>query len=96
VTAAYFLFHDCDLAGVHAALRDVRLFHPVAVYREVHPLPGDVPSTCVLPREDRTLRPAWMRRAARERLGVEAVEVDGGHCPHTSRPEVVAELISPV
>jgi hypothetical protein len=34
-----------------------------------------------------------MRRAARERLGVEAVDVPGGHCPHVSRPEDVAALV---
>jgi hypothetical protein len=55
----------------------------------------DLPSTFVLPREDRTLRAEWMRRAATERLGVTPVEVDGGHCPHTSRPEVVANVLSP-
>jgi pimeloyl-ACP methyl ester carboxylesterase len=34
-----------------------------------------------------------MRRAAKERLGVDAVEVPGGHCPHVSRPEQVAALL---
>jgi pimeloyl-ACP methyl ester carboxylesterase len=51
------------------------------------------PSTYVLPVEDRTLTPAWMRRVARERLGTEAVEVPGGHCPHVSRPEHLAALL---
>jgi pimeloyl-ACP methyl ester carboxylesterase len=95
VVASYFLFHDCDLAGVRAGLRTLRLFYPAATYREVHPLP-DLPSTCVLPRDDRTLRPSWMRRAARERLGVEAIEVDGGHCPQTSRPGTLAAVLGAV
>ena len=34
VVAAYFLFHDCDLAGVRAGLRTLRLFYPAATYRE--------------------------------------------------------------
>jgi pimeloyl-ACP methyl ester carboxylesterase len=34
-----------------------------------------------------------MRRTARERLGVEAVEIDAGHCPHVSRPDEVAAII---
>jgi pimeloyl-ACP methyl ester carboxylesterase len=93
VVAAYFLFHDCDLATTRQALTTLRLFHPVAVYQEVHALP-DLPSTYVLPREDRTLRADWMRRAARDRLGVTPVEVDGGHCPHTSRPRAVADVLS--
>jgi pimeloyl-ACP methyl ester carboxylesterase len=51
------------------------------------------PSTYVLPTEDRTLTPDWMRRAARQRLRTDAVEVPGGHCPHASRPEQVATLL---
>ncbi|WP_447004835.1 alpha/beta fold hydrolase [Saccharothrix isguenensis] len=90
--AAYFLFHDCDLADVRAGLQSLRLFYPASAYREVHELPR-LPSTYVLPRDDRTLRPSWMRRAARERLGVEAIEVDGGHCPQTSRPETLAAVL---
>jgi pimeloyl-ACP methyl ester carboxylesterase len=51
------------------------------------------PSTYVLPTGDRTLTPAWMRRAATERLRTDPVEVPGGHCPHVSRPEQVAALL---
>jgi pimeloyl-ACP methyl ester carboxylesterase len=96
VTAAYFLFHDCDLATVRWGLSTVRLFRPDAVYEEKHqagPLP---PSTYVLPAADRTLRPAGMRRLARRRLGVEPIEVDGGHCAHVSRPDQVAEIIDSI
>ena len=32
--------------------------------------------------------------AARERLGVEAIELPGGHCPHVSRPAHLAEVLS--
>jgi hypothetical protein len=34
-----------------------------------------------------------MRRASRTRLGIEPVEVPGGHCPYVSRPEQVAALL---
>ena len=51
------------------------------------------PSTYVLPTEDRTLTPDWMRRAAAERLGTEPVELSAGHCPHVSRPGQVAALL---
>ena len=51
------------------------------------------PSTVVVPGHDRTLRPEWMRAAARERLGTEPVEIPGGHCPHVSRPDAIAELL---
>jgi pimeloyl-ACP methyl ester carboxylesterase len=32
-------------------------------------------------------------QATRERLGVEPVEIDAGHCPHVSRPERVADIL---
>ena len=94
VVAAYFLFHDCDLPSLRWGLSTLRLFSPAEVYREVPaPRPSGVPSTFVLPRGDRTLRPDWMRAAARERLGVEPVEIDSGHCPHVSQPEVLAATL---
>jgi pimeloyl-ACP methyl ester carboxylesterase len=43
--------------------------------------------------EDRTISPPWSRRIARERLGVEPVELAGGHCPHVSRPGTLAEVL---
>lgn len=93
VVAAYFLFHDCDLATLRWAVSTLRLFHPAAVYGQAPPAEPVVPSTFVLPRGDRTLRSEWMRTAARERLGVEPVEVEGGHCPHVSQPEVIADIL---
>jgi pimeloyl-ACP methyl ester carboxylesterase len=36
---------------------------------------------------------AWQRRMARERLGVEPVEIPTGHCPNVSRPDRLAELL---
>jgi pimeloyl-ACP methyl ester carboxylesterase len=94
VLSTYFLFHDCDLPTLRFALSTVRLFYPAAVYNE-RPLMVDVPPPCtfILPRAGRSLRPEWMRRTARERLGVEAVEIDAGHCPHVSRPDEVAAII---
>jgi pimeloyl-ACP methyl ester carboxylesterase len=94
VVAAYFLFHDCDLATLQWALTTVRLFYPAGVYQERMPGSRDwPPSTFVMPRSGRSLRPEWMRKTARERLGVEPVEVDGGHCPHVSRPAQIADII---
>jgi pimeloyl-ACP methyl ester carboxylesterase len=53
-----------------------------------------VPSSYVLCTEDRACNPAWSRRAARERLGVEAVEIEGsGHSPFLDRPAALAELL---
>jgi ubiquinone/menaquinone biosynthesis C-methylase UbiE len=53
----------------------------------------DVPSSYIVCADDRTATPAWARRAARERLGVETVEIPGGHCPMLSRPTRLAALL---
>jgi hypothetical protein len=84
VVAAYFLFHDCDLETLPWAVSTLRLFFPVGAYQEAgQPAEPVAPSTYVLPRGDRTFWPQSMRAAARERLGVDPVEIDGGgHCPH--------------
>jgi Alpha/beta hydrolase family len=91
---AYFLFHDCDLATLRWALTTTRLWPVRELFAATAaPMPDLPPSTYVLPTQDRTLAPDWMRRVARERLNTEAVEVPGGHCPHVSRPEQVAALL---
>ena len=90
---AYFLFHDCDLETLRWALSTTRLWSPRTVFTATATGTDLPPSTYVVPTGDRTLTPAWMRRAARERLGTEPVEVPGGHCPHVSRPEQVAAIL---
>jgi pimeloyl-ACP methyl ester carboxylesterase len=52
-----------------------------------------VPCSYILCRDDRTATPSWARRAARERLGVEPIEVPGGHCPMLSHPRELAEAL---
>jgi pimeloyl-ACP methyl ester carboxylesterase len=44
-------------------------------------------------RDDRATNPAWGRRAAMERLGSTAVELDGGHSPFLTRPVELAQAI---
>jgi hypothetical protein len=56
--------------------------------------PARISSSYLLPRGDRALRVAWMARVARERLGVEPIDVDGGHNLYVARPELVAEVIA--
>jgi pimeloyl-ACP methyl ester carboxylesterase len=92
--SAYFLFHGCDLATLRWALDTLRPWRPSAAYQEPAGPAPDVPSTYVLPLQDRTLTPAWMRMAATERLGVAPVEIDGDHCPHVARSGLVAALLA--
>jgi pimeloyl-ACP methyl ester carboxylesterase len=93
--ALRFLFHDCDPQTQQWALGTLRLFNPgLSVYQHrPQPLPSTLSRTFILPKGDRTLRPDWMRQAARQRLGAQPVEVDAGHCPHVSRPEAVADIL---
>jgi hypothetical protein len=94
VIGAYFGFHDCDLETLRWAVTTLRLFFPEAAYAQAPPpAPPRTPSTYVLPRHDRTLRPDWMSKVARERLGVEPIKVDTGHFPHVSRPQMLAEIL---
>ena len=54
----------------------------------------DIPTRFVLCRDDRFFPAAYLRRVARERLGIEHPdEIGGGQCPAFSRPaELVAAL----
>ena len=92
--AAKFVYHDCDEATLEWALSTRRLFLPEAVFDERIPLAPEIPSTYIVCREDRTIRPEWQRRMARERLAVEPIELEGGHCPNVSRPDRLAEILA--
>ena len=53
----------------------------------------DVPTRFLLCRDDRLLPPDFVRRVARERLGIVPDEIDGGHCVALSRPRELAERL---
>jgi hypothetical protein len=44
--------------------------------------------------DDRIISPTWSRYAARKRLGVDAIELASGHCPHLSRPDLLASVLT--
>jgi len=52
-----------------------------------------VPSDYIVLADDATLSPAWCRRAARDRLGVEPHELPGGHSPFVTRPAELTDLL---
>jgi pimeloyl-ACP methyl ester carboxylesterase len=54
----------------------------------------DVPTRYLLCRDDRMFPAAWARRHARERLDLEADEIDGGHYVTLSRPRALAERLA--
>jgi pimeloyl-ACP methyl ester carboxylesterase len=53
----------------------------------------DVPTRILLCRDDRLFSPDFMRRVARERLGIVPDEIDGGHCVALGRPKELAERL---
>jgi pimeloyl-ACP methyl ester carboxylesterase len=42
---------------------------------------------------DRVIQPAWSLRVATDRLGARLIELPGGHCPHVSRPALLADTL---
>ena len=50
----------------------------------------DLPTRFLLCRQDRLLPASFLRRVVRERLGIKADEIDGGHCVALSRPDELA------
>jgi pimeloyl-ACP methyl ester carboxylesterase len=53
----------------------------------------DVRTRFVLCRDDRLLPEAFMRRVARDRLGIEPDEIDSGHCVALSHPVELADQL---
>lgn len=96
--AREFLFHDCSEERTTWAMNAMSLMFARQAIVEVSPLTAwpDVPCSYILCREDRAIQPEWSRRAARERLGVQAIELSGGHCPYVSRPSELAEALASV
>jgi pimeloyl-ACP methyl ester carboxylesterase len=94
--AAHFLYHDCDRLSLEWALTTRRLFLPLAVFDAYVSLADEIPSTYIVAAYDRTIRPEWQRRMARERLRVEPLEIPTGHCPNVSRPDLLADLLTGV
>lgn len=92
--AAEALYFDCDPAVAAAAARRLR---PQAwpALREPCPLTAypELPTAYILAREDNVIDPVWSRRAARELLRVDAVELYGGHAPFLSRPGALADVL---
>jgi pimeloyl-ACP methyl ester carboxylesterase len=94
--AEKFLFHDCSPEMRKWGWSRMSLMFARQAMLEICPLKvwPDVPCSYILCTEDRTIQPGWARRTAKERLGVEAVELPGGHCPYVSRPKDLAEVLA--
>jgi pimeloyl-ACP methyl ester carboxylesterase len=87
-------YHDVPPALAAEALRRARRQSETPT-REPWPLSSwpDVPTRVVLGRSDRLLPAAFLRRVARQRLGITPDEIDAGHCVALSRPNELAERL---
>ena len=70
---------------------------PQATRPRLEPCPLErwpaVPCTYVVCVDDRAMDPARSRRAARDLLGLEAVEIPGSHSPFLARPAQLADIL---
>ena len=59
------------------------------------PLAGhpDVPTVLIYATDDEIFEPAWERFMARELLGVDPIEIPGGHFPMVEDPAALADLL---
>ena len=67
----------------------------MAMAQDDYPLdapPGN-PSVLIYAAEDEFFQPDWERFMARELLGVEPIEIPGGHFPMAEDPDGLAELL---
>ena len=96
--ALEFTLHDCPPERLDWALSTRALFHAKRAMEEPCPLKSwpSVPASYIVCAEDRTVTPEWQRKAAREFLRVEPLELPGGHCPNISRPEALAEMLDQI
>jgi pimeloyl-ACP methyl ester carboxylesterase len=53
----------------------------------------DVPTALIYAREDEFFNPEWERFAARTLLGIEPIEIPGGHFPMVEDPDALAALL---
>lgn len=94
--AIEFLLHDCEPDVIRWAIPKLRTQQAMNHMFEISPLQSwpDVESAYILCTEDRAISPTWSRYAAHHRLGVDPIELPGGHWPHLSRPAHLADVLT--
>jgi pimeloyl-ACP methyl ester carboxylesterase len=85
-----------DLSPEDARWAAARL-SPQAQKSQAEPSPAPPPGLrveSIIGVNDRIVSPAWSRRVARERLGVDPVEIPTGHFPMITDPELLADALA--
>lgn len=93
-----FFYHDCEPDVANWAISRLRNQRSLAHAFDIFSLKAlpDVDYAYIACADDRIISPAWQRYAAQKRLGVEAIEIPSGHCPHLSRPAHLAEVLNEI
>ena len=94
--AMEFCFHDCEPDVAHWAMSKLRDMRSLSHLTEVTPLQTlpDVEYAYIVCTDDRIVSPTWSKYAALKRLGVDAIELPGGHYPQISHPIQLAEVLT--
>jgi pimeloyl-ACP methyl ester carboxylesterase len=53
----------------------------------------DVPTALIYARDDEFFTPEWQRYIAVDLLGIEPIEIPGGHFPMVEDPDALARLL---
>ncbi len=77
------------------AHEQARRLRPLAPPAGKYPLPAhpDIPTALIYSTDDEFFEPAWERFMARELLGIEPIEIAGGHFPMLEDPDATADLL---
>jgi pimeloyl-ACP methyl ester carboxylesterase len=96
-TATELFFHDAPAAVARWATARLRP-QSYRVMSEITPLATwpQVESSSIVCRDDRAMNPEWARVAARDRLGVTPIELDGAHSPFLTRPAELAQILDAI
>jgi pimeloyl-ACP methyl ester carboxylesterase len=94
-TAIAAMYSDCTPVDAEWAWSQLR---PQSRAAQNEPCPldrlPDLPASYVVCRDDRMVSAKWARNAARDRLGIDPIEIDGGHSPFLSRSRELADLLA--
>jgi pimeloyl-ACP methyl ester carboxylesterase len=91
---ARIMYSDLSPEDARSAAERLR---PQAQRSQSEPSPEPPPGLrveSVIGARDRIVSPEWSRRVARERLGVEPVELPAGHFPMITHPELLADALA--
>ncbi|OKH27841.1 alpha/beta hydrolase [Chroogloeocystis siderophila] len=91
-----FFYSDCQPDVTQWAIAKSRSQQSLAYIFETNPLTALplVERKYIVCTNDRIISPTWSHHTARQRLGVDAIALASGHCPHLSCPDLLATVLT--